>query len=451
MDCSKKGHFIANHGVSLARGLQINQHLVDFQAVRGYIHYVIHRHLTPRVLDALSDTPVVYIQGARQTGKSTLVQAIARGPRPAAYYSLDSATVLSATQGDPDGFIAGLPGPAVIDEVQRAPGLALAIKAAVDAKRTPGRFLLTGSASALALPRVADSLAGRMELLTLWPFSQGELEGIAGSFPDRVFADPWQPPDGRQANGADALPDRLLRGGYPDVLGRKNATRRDAWFESYLATILQRDVRDITNIENLGEVPRLLALLASRSCSLINYADLARSLAIPQSTLKRYMALLETTFLVRRLPAWSANLGSRLIKSPKLLLSDTGLLSHLLGLDQTRLANDRTLMGHVLENFVAMEVVKQLGWSKGRFQLFHFRAAAGHEVDLLLEDSAGNLVGIEIKAGAKVEKKDFAGLRFLAELTGKRFRRGLVLYAGDSAVPFGNDLHAVPVSWLWKE
>lgn len=412
---------------------------------------MIQRQLTPSVLDALNDTPIVYIQGARQTGKSTLVQAVASGPCPATYYSLDFATVLSATQGDPEGFIAGLSGPAVIDEVQRAPGLTLAIKAAVDAQRTPGRFLLTGSASALALPRVADSLAGRMELLTLWPFSQGELEGVAGSFPDRAFVKQWQPPDVRHNADGNALLDRILSGGYPDVVARTNTQRRAAWFDSYLAAILQRDVRDLANIENLGEVPRLLALLASRSCSLINYADLARSLAIPQSTLKRYVALLETTFLVRRLPAWSANLGSRLIKSPKLLLADTGLLSHLLGLDRTRLANDRTLLGHVLENFVAMEVVKQLGWSKGRFQLFHFRAATGHEVDLLLEDPAGSLVGIEVKAGANVENKDFAGLRFLAGLAGKRFRRGFVLYTGDSVVPFAPDLCALPITWLWKE
>ncbi len=411
---------------------------------------MIQRHLTRRVLEALQDTPVVYIQGARQTGKSTLVEAIARGPHRARYYTLDAATVLAAAQADPEGFIAALSGPVVLDEVQRAPEIALAVKADVDKQRTPGRFLLTGSASVLALPRVSDSLAGRMELLTLWPFSQGELEGTRESFADRAFAGAERPEDGSKALGPSALIDRVLLGGYPVVQTRKSAERRAAWFESYITTILQRDVRDIAQVENLAQVPRLLALLASRAGSLINYADLARSLATPQSTLKRYMALLEATLLVRRLPAWSANLGSRLIKSPKLLLTDTGLLAHLLGLEPARAARDRTLFGHVLENFVAMELVKQLTWSQGRFQLFHFRTTAGRKVDLLLEDAAGNLVGIEVKAGATVEAKDFAGLRFLADLVGERFRQGFVLHTGDSAVSFQKNLHALPVEFLWR-
>jgi hypothetical protein len=239
-------------------------------------------------------------------------------------------------------------------------------------------------------------------------------------------------------------------GGYPEAQSRKKAARRGAWFESYITTILQRDVRDISNIENLAEVPKLLALLASRVCSLVNYADIARSLTMPQSTLKRHMALLEATFLVRLLPAWSSNLGKRLIKSPKLVLTDTGLLSHVLGLDRVRAGQDRTLFGHVLENFVAMELVKQLTWSKTRFQLFHFRTTVGQEVDLLLEDPSGGLIGIEVKAGTNVEGKDFAGLHLLAELTGRRFRCGFVLHTGDCVVPFGKNMHAIPIQHLWR-
>jgi uncharacterized protein len=411
---------------------------------------MIERHVTQRVLEALKDTPVVYIQGARQTGKSTLVQAIAEGPHPAPYYSLDSAAVLAAAESDPEGFVAGLEGPAVIDEVQRAPGLALAIKSAVDKERTPGRFLLTGSANVMALPSVADSLAGRVELHTLWPFSQGELEGNRLSFAERAFAGRATEPGARKEMKEAELLDRVLTGGYPEAQSRKKADRRGAWFESYITTILQRDVRDISNIENLAEVPKLLAILASRACSLVNYADIARSLTRPQSTLKRYMALLEATFLVRLLPAWSSNIGKRLIKSPKLLLADTGMLSHVLGLDDARAKQDRTLFGHVLENFVAMELVKQLTWSTAGFQLFHFRTTSGQEVDLVIEDRCGDIVGIEVKAGAKVEGKDFSGLRLLAELGGKRFRHGFVLYTGDSVVPFGNNLHALPIEHLWS-
>ena len=174
------------------------------------------------------------------------------------------------------------------------------------------------------------------------------------------------------------------------------------------------------------------------------------SLTTPQSTLKRYMALLEATFLVRLLQAWSSNLGKRLIKSPKLLLSDTGLLAHLLGLDRTRVKPDRTVFGHVLENFVAMELIKQLSWSALGLPLFHFRTSSGQEVDLVVEDRSGGLIGIVVKAGAKVESKDFSGLRLLAELAGNRFRHGFILHQGDSVVPFGEDLHALPIHHLWK-
>ncbi len=411
---------------------------------------MIERHLTQTVLTTLKDTPVVYIQGARQTGKSTLVQSIAQGPHPAPYYSLDSAAVLAAAQSDPEGFVAGLEGPAVIDEVQRVPELALAIKSAVDKNRTPGRFLLTGSSNVMALPRVTDSLAGRVELYTLWPFSQGELDGTRLSFVERAFTGSVIEPHKREGMTEDGLIERVLIGGYPEARSREKADRRGAWFESYIMTILQRDIRDISNIENLAEIPRLLALLASRTCSLVNYSDIAQSLSRPQTTLKRYMALLQATFLTRLLPAWSSNLGKRLVKSPKIVLADTGLLAHMLGLDMARVKKDRTLWGHVLENFVVMELVKQLTWSKHGFQLFHFRTTAGKEVDLVIEDRAGNIVGIEVKAGAKVEGKDFSGLRLLGELAGERFRHGFVLHTGDSLVPFGKSLHALPMEYLWS-
>ncbi len=410
---------------------------------------MIDRFLQPRLVSALGDTPVIYLQGARQTGKSTLVQRLSRGPSPAPYLTLDSAAVLAAVESDPEGFLAGFTGPVIIDEVQRAPGLTLAIKAAVDKHRSPGRYLLTGSANVLALPQIADSLAGRMELHTLWPFSQGELEGQASSFVDRAFAGDWH--GSRVAAMKETeLRDRILLGGYPEAQTRKKADRRGAWFESYITTLLQRDVRDISNIERVTEVPKLLGLLASRVCSLVNYADIARSLTIPQSTLKRYLAILEAMFLVRQLPAWSTNLGKRLIKSPKIILTDTGLLAHAIGLDRERLGQDRTFFGHILENFVAMEVVKQLSWSRGHFELFHFRTTVGQEVDLVLENRAGDLVGIEVKASSKVESKDFGGLRLLEELSPTRFQRGFVFYTGEHVVPFGKNLHAVPIAMLWR-
>ena len=409
---------------------------------------MIPRHATERILEGLEDTPVVYVQGARQAGKSTLVQSIAERRRPAPYLTLDNATVLAAASSDAEGFIAGLERPAVLDEAQRVPALALAVKAAVDANRRPGQFLLTGSASVLALPKLAESLAGRMELHTLWPFSQGEIVGVRETFIDRMFAANLVPPE-TAAETENTLIERICTGGYPEVHARKSTSRRQAWFDAYIDAILQRDVRDLANIERLTDMPRLLALLASRVGQLINYADLSRTLAVPQTTLKRYMALLEMTFLVRPLPAWFANVGKRLTKAPKLMLADTGLLAHLMEADAARLRRDRTLLGHMLENFVAMELTKQLGWSQQRCKLVHFRTDAGAEVDLVLEDRMGHLVGIEVKCTHTLQKRDFRGLETLAELTGQRFVRGVVLYMGTTAVPFGKGLYALPVSQLW--
>ena len=406
------------------------------------------RHATGPLLDALADTPVVYLQGARQTGKSTLVRALAEREHPASYLTLDTAAVLAAATGDPEGFVSGLRRPVVIDEAQRAPGLALAIKAAVDADRRPGQFLLTGSAGVLSLPKLAESLAGRMELRTLWPFSVGELLGVRETFVDRMFEPrlsvPEAPPDTQ-----DALIERVCRGGYPEVQARKRGARRRAWFDSYVDAILQRDVRELANIERLSEMPRLLALLASRVGQPVNFADLARTLAIPQTTLKRYVTLMETTFLVRLLPPWFSNVGKRLTKAPKLLLGDTGLLAHLLEADADRLGRDRTLLGHVLENFATMELLKQLGWSERRCRLFHFRTEDGAEVDMVLEDRAGRLVGIEVKGAASVGRRDFRGLKALTALAGDRFMRGVVLYTGAAVVPFGARLHALPIAQLW--
>ena len=409
---------------------------------------MLGRHATRTFLDGLHDTPVVYLQGARQTGKTTLVRTIAGEQHPARYLTLDAAAVLAAAQDDPEGFIAGLERPVVIDEVQRAPALALAIKLAVDADRRPGQFLLTGSSSVMSLPRFAESLAGRMELHTLWPFSQGELAGVRETFIDRVF-DPKLPTPETASDPEAALVDRICKGGYPEAHARRSAGRRRAWFDSYVDSVLQRDLRDLANIERLSEMPRLLALLATRAGQLVNFSDLARSLAVPQTTLKRYVSLMETTFLVRLLPAWSSNVGKRLTKAPKLLLVDTGLLTHLLDADAGRLRRDRALLGHVLENFVAMELIKQLGWSERRCGLFHFRTESGAEVDLVLEDRGGRLVGIEVKSAASLQKRDFRGLQALAEAAGRQFVGGVVLYTGAAVVPFGRDLRALPISRLW--
>ncbi len=396
---------------------------------------MLARHAIPHLDAALKDTPVVLVHGARQTGKSTLTQSL-KGNTSRQYFTLDDATVLAAATNDPSGFIASFDGPVVLDEVQRAPGVFMAIKAEVDKNRKPGRFLLTGSANVLLLPKVSESLAGRIEIITLWPLSQGEIESHSEKFIDCAFS-PRMPSASKGKTSKMTLLDRVLRGGYPEPLSRTTDVRRSAWFESYLTTILQRDIREMSHIEGVVDLPRLLMMIASRTSGVLNYADLSRSLSLPQTTLKRYFALLEATFLIVTLPAWASNQGIRLTKAPKVMLADTGLASHLLGMTLARLKSDSNALGSLVENFVVMELIKQATWSTVHVKPFHFRTVGGKEVDLVLENAAGQIVGIEVKASSTVNSDDFRGLRELRNIAGDRFVRGIVLNAGTEAVGFG--------------
>jgi hypothetical protein len=411
---------------------------------------MIRRHITEHLLQALADTPAVLVNGARQSGKSTLVQSDELTSHQRQYLTFDDPGVLEAAKRDPNGFIAGLNNLVTLDEVQHVPELFPAIKMAIDRKREPGRFLLTGSANVLLLPKLSESLAGRLEVLTLWPFSQGEMNDTREGFMDALFSrHPVWSSEKSSKIPRDELFEKVLLGGYPLVIARNTATRRKAWFQSYLTTILQRDVRDLTNVADLTAVPRLLSVVATRAGGLLNFADLSRSLALPQTTLKRYFALLEATFLVQLLRPWSSNLGQRLIQTPKVYLDDTGLLAHLLGLTADRLEVDGTLAGGVLENFVLMELRKQSTWSKIQPEFYYWRTISGQEVDIVLEDSAGRLVGIEIKASSTLGGNDVRGLQSMADAVGKRWLRGVVLYTGTEVIPFAANLHALPISNLW--
>lgn len=406
------------------------------------------RHLAPALEAALGDTPVALVVGPRQAGKTTLCRLVA-DRRGARYLSLDDAATLAAASADPAGFIAALDGPVFLDEIQRAPALLPAIKLAVDRNRAAGRFLLTGSADVLALPRVSESLAGRMEVLTLWSLSQGERAGVREGFIDALFAKQKLGPTGPGEPRADLI-GRALAGGFPEAVARRDPSRRSAWFRSYVTTMLERDVRNLAEIEGLADLPRLLSLVAARSATLLNVAELSRSAALPQTTLSRYLALLERTFLVRRLPAWAGNRARRAIKTPRVWIPDTGLLAHLAGLSPARLAEDPTPLGPLFETFVTSELTKQLAWSRTRAELLHFRTHAGREVDLVIEADDGRLAGIEVRSAATVGGADLKGLAALREVAGKRFQRGVVLYTGREAVPFGSDLWALPVSALWQ-
>jgi uncharacterized protein len=410
---------------------------------------MLKRHLSGPVREALRESRVVLLNGARQVGKTTLaLQLAGESDPPRQYLSLDDAAVHAAAHSDPVGFVSGLQGPVVIDEVQRVPQLLSAIKLAVDRDQTPGRFLLTGSANVLFVPKLSESLAGRMQILTLWSLSQGEIEGTREAFIDVAFGEDL-PRLGPAPRSAVDLADRVARGGYPEIVSRRPEARRAPWYGSYLTTILQRDIRELASIEGLAALPRLLGLVASQPMSLLNYADLARGVGLPQTTLKRYLAFLEATFLITTVPAWYRNVGKRLTKSPKVMLTDTGLAAHLQGADAHRLRERRDTLGPLLESFAAMELRRQSAWSREQPELLHFRSAAGQEVDLVLESRAGRLVGVEVKAAASLGPADFRGLKTLADAAGRDFHRGILLYTGEQVVPFGPRLHAVPVRALW--
>lgn len=403
------------------------------------------RFIEGQVREALADTRVVLLCGPRQSGKTTLAQRIADETIP--FLTLDDATTLSAASTDPTGFLRGFDR-AVIDEIQRAPELILAIKASVDADPRPGRFLLTGSANLMTLPRVADSLAGRMGILRLLPLAQAELRGTRPpSFIDKAFA--GEIPAARTPRVGDDLVETVLAGGYPEAVARSGWRRRRNWHLDYIEAIVQRDIRDIARIDRLDSMSRLLRVLAEHSGQLVNYSGFGASLGMNHVTVQKYLGVFESLFLVRTLLPWHSNALKRLVKSPKLHFLDAGLLAAVKGLTPDRLRRDRTPFGPLLETFVLAELLKLSSWTGDRHTFSHFRDKQRNEVDIVIENGPGEIVGVEVKASASVSEKDFSGIRRLAAGAGDRFSAGFVLYDGEYAIPFGPRMAAVPVSALW--
>ena len=408
------------------------------------------RHIAPVVAEALDDTPVVVLIGARQTGKSTLCQQLLNeGLFDAQLITFDDVTILAAAQTNPLAFLRGLGQHVILDEIQRVPTLLLSIKKLIDEDRQGRRFILTGSADVMVLPQVADSLAGRIEIHHLWPLSQDEIRGTRANFLTNLTTK-----EACRANEPMAW-ERIIptiqRGGYPEAVAREKGSRRAKWFESYLLSVLQKDIRELANIEGLIQLPNVLHLLAVRVGSTLNMSDISRLSGIKNTTLKRYLALLEHVFLIVRIPAWTPNAEGQYVKSPKIYVNDTGLLSHLRGEDTQSLLENRSVAGAFLENFVVMEILKQLSWSEQSWKLYHFSIHKGAEVDLVLENKRKQLFGIEIKAAASLKEADFKGLKQLAALAPDKFRRGVVFYSGEQVVSFGDKLYAVPLSCLWQE
>jgi len=398
-----------------------------------------------RLVEALGDSPAVLVHGPRQCGKTTLAQVVG-GDLGYAYFTFDDDVVRGAASADPAGFVAGLPDRAILDEVQLVPSLFAALKVAIDRERTPGRFLLTGSANVLLVPRLSDSLAGRMEILRLHPLAQCEIELSEPRFLDQLFGGSFRT-ERSERLGAD-LGERIAAGGYPAALARSMPRRRAAWYRDYVSALVERDVRDLARISSLDALPRLLSLSAGQTGHLLNVSDLAGPFQLSRPTIRDYLTLLERMFLVEELPPWHSNRLSRLIKTPKLHVGDSGVACALLGVDAAALAADRPLLGQLLETFVFQELRRQASWHDDIHGFWHFRDKDGTEVDIVLERGTQALAGVEVKAGATVFDADFRGLRKLKAAAGTRFACGVVLYDGETSVAFGEGLYAVPLRTL---
>ena len=426
---------------------------------------LIHRHVTGRVSQSLQDTPAVLVNGPRQCGKTTLVKQFAQGmdssfpDDPALhdpsegmpYLTLDDPAVLDAARNDPVGMLRQLD-IAIIDEVQRAPQLLLALKLSIDQDRRPGRFLLTGSANLLALPQIADSLAGRMEVHTLLPLSQSELLGRPSDFLQRAQAQDW--PISRPewvtpaVNGEANMVLNALAGGYPEMRSRASPARRSAWAKAYIQTLVERDVQDIAQIEHRHHIPRLLEVAAAHCGQLFNAAQIGGQLLMDTRTVEKYLGILEKLFLVQRLPAWGRNELGRLIKTPKLHFLDAGLQAALMRLTPDLLIKNRDRWGSTLETWVYAELRKILSLNADAWYLAHYRDKDQVEVDFVLESPMREIIGVEVKAAATVQARDFKGLKRLQAHTGKDFITGIVLYDGDKALSFGDGMWAVPLAAL---
>ncbi|HEX9121828.1 MAG TPA: ATP-binding protein [Actinomycetota bacterium] len=405
-----------------------------------------------RVHQALADTRVVAIVGPRQVGKTTLVRELIQRDQRASFFTLDDPVVLEAVRADPAALVADRRGLVVFDEVQRAPELMLAIKLAVDEDRRPGQFLLTGSADLLSVRGLADALAGRIELIDLLPLTQGELEGKPSRFIDQILTGRFRGLGGTRPDKRDYLR-RAVAGGFPEAIARPEGRRRGVWFESYAKTVTEREVPNLVDLFRIRDLPRLLRLVAARHASVLNVADLARDAGIPERTVHRYLDVLEGVYLIRRVRAWSGNLTAREARQPKIYITDSGLAAHLRGATTERLMRSVTSHGTdgpILEGLVVGELMAQSTWAATLTEIFHYRDRDGREVDVLVEANDGAIVGLEVKASSTVRSDDFRSLAFLRDRLHDRFVLGVVLYAGQRTLSFGERLRALPIAALWQ-
>ena len=405
------------------------------------------RYTARLVEEALADTPVVFIMGARQVGKTTLVKGLIDDTWQ--YITFDDGAQAEVARADPVGFIRNLRSPRIaLDEVQRVPDTLVAIKQAVDENRTPGRFLLTGSSNALLLPKVSDALVGRMEAVRLATLSECELAGREPTFLETLLR--REAPVAEDVRVRDHLVRRIVTGCFPEPLLRRSEKRSRAWYRQYVNTLIQRDLRDLPRIGHVEAMSELLRLTAVLSGRLVNLTELGGKLGLNRITARRYLALLEQLFLVERIPAWRASEFGRLVKTPKMHAVDTGMMCALRGITRRRLMRNPAEFGTLLESFVYNELRKQARWVDDPLTFHHYRDKDKIEVDLVIEDPAGDCYGVEVKAAASLRSHDFNGLKRLRRIAGKRFGMGVLLYDGDHTTSFGDGLFAVPIGALWS-
>lgn len=414
-------------------------------AVQTPLRRLLLRHASDRVREAIADTRVVLVNGARQCGKSTMVGEFGRG-RDAAIRTLDRAVTREAARFDPPTFVesAGL---MVIDEIQSVPELLLAIKVRVDSDTRAGQYRITGSARVLGLKALPDTLLGRMETVELWPSSHGEIDGGPDSFVDAIF-ELGSDFRHRSTENRSGYISRITRGGFPEAIARP-PRRRTPFLESYLGDLVSRDVIQLSDVQRGAELRALTRLIAARSGQLLVPGSLAGSLCLSQPTIERYLTLLEEVFLIKRIPAWSRNLSARATRTPKVAYVDSGLASAVLGQDEDSLRRQDGPLGGLLEGFVVSELSRQLTWSDQSAELFHYRTKDQVEVDAVIENRRGQVVAAEVKASTTVRAEDFAGIRHLAARTGSDFVVGVVLYAGEETLSFGDRMLAIPIAALW--
>ncbi len=405
------------------------------------------RLISPAIKEALSDTPVVCLLGPRQVGKTTLVQDLFPDRR---YVNFDDPAILDAARADPIGFLRGLPGTVTLDEVQRLPELLPPLKLLVDEDRSPGRFLLTGSANLLLLPRAQESLAGRMEVIRLHPLSEMEKQSAKRSFLKDLLSGALQAEIKESGQIVTGTAEAICAGGYPGPLGRSARSAR-RWYRQYLDAVIQRDVREIADIRKEDELLRMVEYLAYRTGNLLNATSVGSDLGLNRVTVSRYITVLERLFLIRQLPAWHRNNTKRLTSMPKVHVVDSGLAANLHRLTAEEWDTHSGDFGGLLESFVVQQLMCQAGWVDDELKFSHYRDKEQNEVDLVIE--LGRKVwGVEVKRAATVRAADGHGLARLAAQAGAEFQGGALFYSGTNCLPLSTtNCFAVPLDRLWRD